>query len=110
MIDVDRQPAATAQPPDRQLNISVFARRSMLSMKALRLYDRLGLLKPDSVDPDNGYRFYRESQLETARLIGLLRRLDMPLATVAAIISVAPADRHAVLATYWAETEQRHGQ
>ncbi len=95
---------------DRQLSISVFSRRSMLSMKALRLYDRLGLLKPDSVDPGNGYRFYRESQLEPARLIGLLRRLDMPLATVAAVIGSAPDDRPAVLAVYWAETEQRHGR
>jgi len=105
-----RQPTASVPPLDRPLSISVFARRSLLSMKALRLYDRLGLLRPDSVDPDTGYRFYRESQLEPARLIGLLRRLDMPLATVAAVIGVAPADRTAVLATYWAETEQRHGR
>ena len=89
---------------DRQLSISVFSRRSMLSMKALRLYDRLGLLKPDSVDSGNGYRFYRESQLEPARLIGLLRRLDTPLATVAAVIGSAPDDRPAVIAAYWAET------
>ena len=111
MIDPDRHRAPTASPPtDRQLSISVFARRSLLSMKALRLYDRLGLLRPDSVDPDNGYRVYRESQLEPARLIGLLRRLDMPLATVAAVIGAVPADRPAVLATYWAESEQRHGR
>ena len=110
MIDSDRQPVTTAPPTDRPLSISVFARRSLLSMKALRLYDRLGLLRPDSVDPDNGYRVYRESQLEPARLIGLLRRLDMPLATVAAVIAAVPAERPAVLAAYWWEIEQRHGQ
>ena len=46
---------------DPLLSIGVFARRSRLSMKALRLYDRLGLLKPADVDPENGYRRYRES-------------------------------------------------
>src|SRR5213083_1161504 len=53
---------------DRLLSIGEFARRSRLSMKALRLYDRLGLLAPDHVDPATGYRRYREHQLGTARL------------------------------------------
>ena len=70
-------------PADRLLSIGAFARRSRLSLKALRLYDRLGLLKPADVDPENSYRRYRESQLATARLIVMLRRLDMPLAQVA---------------------------
>jgi DNA-binding transcriptional MerR regulator len=65
---------------DRLLSIGVFARRSRLSMRALRLYDRQGLLKPDRIDSHNGYRRYRESQLFIARLISLLRQLDMPLA------------------------------
>jgi DNA-binding transcriptional MerR regulator len=30
------------------------------------------------VDPGSGYRRYAEDQVETARLVGLLRRLDMP--------------------------------
>ena len=68
---------------DPLLSIGVFARRSRLSMKALRLYDRRGLLTPADVDPDTGYRRYRESQLVTARLIVMLRRLNMPLAQVA---------------------------
>jgi DNA-binding transcriptional MerR regulator len=37
-------------PSDRLLSIGVFARRSRLSMKALRLYDRRGLLTPADVD------------------------------------------------------------
>ena len=65
------------------LTIGVFARRSRLSLKALRLYERLGLLSPAMIDPDNGYRRYREDQLFTARLIVDLRRLDMPLSEVA---------------------------
>lgn len=85
------QPSASQQPPveptraDGMLSIGVFARRSRLSMKALRLYERLGLLQPARVDRGNGCRHYRESQLATARLIAMLRRLDMPLAQVAEV-------------------------
>ena len=92
---------------DPLLSIGVFARRSRLSMKALRLYDRLGLLAPAHVDPDSGYRRYRESQLATARLVVMLRRLDMPLAQVAEVVA-APAARGAELVeAYWASVERR---
>lgn len=74
------------------LSIGAFARKTRLSMKALRLYARLGLLPPVHVDQDNGYRWYRQSQLATARLIGLLRRLDMPLNEVADVILAAGPD------------------
>jgi DNA-binding transcriptional MerR regulator len=96
-----------AEPASVLLGIGVFARRSRLSMKALRLYDRLGLLPPADVDPRSGYRRYRESQVETARLIALLRRLDMPLAQVAEVIA-APRGRGAELvADHWAAVERR---
>jgi DNA-binding transcriptional MerR regulator len=92
---------------DPLLSIGVFARRSRLSMKALRLYDHVGLLKPAQVDLGTGYRRYRESQLATARLVVMLRRLDMPLVQVAEIVS-APGPLGAErLASYWEEFERR---
>ena len=42
-------PVATVKDP--HLTIGEFARRSLLSPKALRLYDRQGLLVPAEVDP-----------------------------------------------------------
>lgn len=75
------------QPADRELSIGAFARKSRLSMRALRLYEQLGVLKPVRVDPHNGYRWYAEGQLAVARLIGMLRTLEMPLAQVAEVIS-----------------------
>ena len=92
---------------DAFLTIGVFARRSRLSMKALRLYDQLELLIPADVDPENGYRRYRESQLATARLIVMLRRLDMPLTQVADIISAPGPEAAERLAAYWTAFEQR---
>lgn len=92
---------------DQLLTIGVFARRSRLSPKALRLYDRRGVLTPARVDEANGYRRYAESQLETARLVAWLRRPDMPLAEVASVVA-APEDRRAELvAQYWATVERR---
>lgn len=66
----------TATGDDELMTIGAFARQTRLSLKALRLYDELRLLPPASVDDSNGYRYYHAQQVERARLIGLLRRLD----------------------------------
>ena len=89
------------------LTTGEFARRSRLSVKALRLYDRTGLLRPAEVQPGNGYRRYAERQLYAARLIVLLRRLDMPLSQVAEIVNATGPAAAATLAQYWVEVERR---
>ena len=57
----------------RWVSIGEFSRLSRLSPKALRLYDKLGLLVPDHVDAATGYRWYPDTQLDQARLVALLR-------------------------------------
>lgn len=96
------------------LTIGAFAARSRLSAKALRRYDRLGLLAPAYVDGATGYRYYRAGQVERARLVALLRRLDMPLARVAEVVEAADTGGTAtgdaaagLLAAYWSEVERR---
>ncbi|MGC3002203.1 MerR family transcriptional regulator [Streptomyces sp. G35A] len=93
------------------LGIGAFAARARLSAKALRLYDRLGLLVPARVDEVTGYRYYRAGQVERARLVALLRQLDMPLARIAGIVEATDADDGAGaagrLAAYWADVEAR---
>src|ERR1700744_3472671 len=69
-------------------SIGEFARRSRLSPKALRLYDRLGLLPPARADPESGYRWYAMSQLAAARLIAGLRELGLPLAEIGPILAL----------------------
>ncbi len=92
---------------DELLTIGAFAARARLSAKALRLYDRLGLLAPAHVDEATGYRYYRAGQAERARLVALLRRLDMPLARIAEVVG-ADGDRAAgLLDVYWADVEAR---
>src|SRR5215831_15721980 len=74
LADRDNVRWVSSAEPGRLLGIGAFARRSRLSVKALRLYDRQGLLTPAAVDPRTGYRRYLESQLLSARLIVLMRR------------------------------------
>lgn len=87
------------------LSIGAFAQRSRLSHKALRLYDELGLLPPAWIDPETGYRFYRTDQIDRARLIGLLRRLDMPLARIGGVLELAGPDASREVARFWGEVE-----
>jgi DNA-binding transcriptional MerR regulator len=61
------------------LTVGLMARRSGLTIKALRYYDRTGLLRPAAVDAATGYRLYRGDQVAEARLVRLLRSLDLPL-------------------------------
>lgn len=89
----------------RTMSISAFARRSLLSPKALRIYDESGLLRPNQVDPDTGYRYYEESQLQKARTISLLRRLDIPLVTIAKILNAAPDESSRKLDEWWNHTQ-----
>ncbi|MFI1723054.1 MerR family transcriptional regulator [Streptomyces sp. NPDC020489] len=92
---------------DDLLTIGAFAARSRLSAKALRLYDRLGLLSPAHVDEASGYRYYRAEQAERARLVALLRQLDMPLARIAEVVEAGGVEGAERLAAYWADVEAR---
>jgi DNA-binding transcriptional MerR regulator len=89
------------------MTIGAFARSSRLSVKALRLYESHGILRPESVDELNGYRRYRQSQLLDARLVRMLRRLDMPLADVARVLAEPRAVRASQVERYWAAQLER---
>ena len=87
------------------MTIGTFAERTRLSPKALRLYDRLGLLLPVRTDPDSGYRFYHEDQVAGARLIAQLRRLGMPLPVIADIAGKPPEEAAQAVGSYWSGIE-----
>jgi DNA-binding transcriptional MerR regulator len=87
------------------MTIGAFAERTRLSAKALRLYDRLGLVRPARTDPVSGYRFYREDQVDGARLVALLRRLGMPLPVIADVVGKPPGEAAEAIGRYWAEIE-----
>jgi DNA-binding transcriptional MerR regulator len=93
---------------DDLLSIGRFARLSGLSVGALRHYDETGLLAPAEVDRFTGYRRYRRDQLETARAIGRLRDLEVPLETIRAVLATDdPAERQRLLGEQRARVEAR---
>jgi DNA-binding transcriptional MerR regulator len=48
-----------------------------ITMKALRFYDRIGLLKPTYTDPDSKYRYYHLSQFVYLDIIKAARTMDI---------------------------------
>lgn len=95
---------------DERMSSGAFAARTRLSRKALRLYDELDLLRPAEVDPRTGYRSYAPEQVRRARLIGLLRRLDLPLGEIAALLELDPAAAAKALDGHWRTAEERHAE
>ena len=68
------------------ISIGDFARLGRVSVRMLRHYDTLGLLRPEYVDPNSGYRFYRPAQLRRLNRIVALKDLGLRLDQVRAII------------------------
>jgi DNA-binding transcriptional MerR regulator len=82
----------------RLLPIGRFAVSVRLSVKALRHYDELGLLEPAFVDAATGYRYYAPAQAREALLIGMLRELELPLATIRRALRASPEELRRLLA------------
>lgn len=91
-----------------RLTIGEFSRLTWLSPKALRLYERRGLLRPDLVDQYTGYRYYRSSQAPRARTIALLRRVGMPLEEIGAVLDAAGPQRRARIEAYRDASTRAH--
>jgi DNA-binding transcriptional MerR regulator len=61
------------------LTIGAFSRMSHVSIKALRFYDEIGLLKPTRVDGESGYRYYAANLLPRLHRILFLKELGFSL-------------------------------
>ena len=64
------------------LKIGLFSKLSRVSIRMLRYYDEMSLLRPAYIDPDSDYRYYREDQLQTVGWITALRDMGFSLADV----------------------------
>lgn len=69
------------------LTIGEFSRLGRVSPRMLRHYDALGLLCPEQVG-ENGYRYYRQEQLETLLRIRRLQAYGFPLARIGALLAL----------------------
>lgn len=66
--------------------IGTVARLAQVSVRTLRHYDDLGLLKPAHVDPLSGYRHYTPDQVLRLHRILVLRDLGVPLSEIGQLI------------------------
>jgi MerR family transcriptional regulator, thiopeptide resistance regulator len=69
-----------------QVSIGHFSAQTGLSVRALRLYDQVGLLKPALVTTHNHYRYYQPEQIKIAQQIKLYRQYDLPLEDIKTIL------------------------
>jgi DNA-binding transcriptional MerR regulator len=67
-------------------SIGDFARHGRVSVRMLRHYDAIGLLRPARVDPFTGYRGYEAGQLSRLNRVVALKDLGFTLEQVASII------------------------
>ena len=67
-----------------EYRIQAFAALAGVTVKALHVYDRLGLLRPTR--NGSGYRIYRERDLETLEQIVALKFLGIPLKQIAVVL------------------------
>lgn len=70
----------------QHISIGYFSSQTGLSVRALRLYDEVGLLKPAFVVEHNKYRYYQSEQIELAKQIKTYRENDLPLEQIKHIL------------------------
>ena len=70
--------------------IGDFSKLSLVSVKALRYYDELGLLRPARVDEFTSYRYYSASQLTRLNRILALKDMGLSLEQIALLLDTEP--------------------
>lgn len=68
------------------LKIGEFSRLSQVTIRTLRHYDNLGLLKPDYIDQTTSYRFYTVEQLPRIHRIIALKELGLSLEQIGSML------------------------
>jgi DNA-binding transcriptional MerR regulator len=87
--------------------IGDFSRLTQVTVKALRHYDDLGLLKPAHVDPVTGYRSYAGAQVPRLNRILALKDLGLSLEQIGEFLDsdLSPTQLRALLLVKQAETQ-----
>jgi len=76
--------------------IGQFAQFAKVSVRTLRHYDDVGLLRPASVDPATGYRSYAAAQLRPLNRILVLKDLGFSLAEITRIVETGVSNEELV--------------
>ncbi len=66
--------------------IGEFSKIAQVSGRMLRYYDEIGLLIPESIDPETSYRYYSARQLSQLNRILVLKELGLSLGQIAQLL------------------------
>ena len=88
-------------------SIGEFARLGTVSVRTLRHYDEIGLLRPAKVDAQSGYRYYSASQLGQLNRIVALKELGLSLTQAKQLLAgISPEELRGMLMLRRAQLEQ----
>ena len=73
---------------DGLYRIGEVSRITGISRDTLHFYDKIGLLTPEYVGPENRYRYYSRKNLWELDIITICRSLDLPLERIREILSL----------------------
>ena len=77
------------------LSIGQMSKTCGVSVKTLRHYDKIGLLRPEQTDVFTGYRYYDESQIGIMLLIARYKRYGLSLSQIQELLGIE--DQHILM-------------
>ena len=80
-----------------KMQVKQFSSLTGVSVRTLHYYDEIGLLKPETVDEHNGYRYYGEESLKRLSEILFYRELDFSLKSISELLLLPNYDRQKAL-------------
>jgi effector-binding domain-containing protein len=89
------------------LKIGDFSKLARVTIKSLRYYDELGLLKPVKVDQFNGYRYYEASQLTHLYRIIALKDMGLSLEEISRLLQENVSIAHILDLLHIKQNEQK---
>ena len=73
--------------PSNLLAIGQIAKLCGISTKTLRHYDKIGIFKPEYLDPETGYRYYKKEQLFWLVMIKRLKYRSFSLEEISSFMN-----------------------
>ncbi|MBE9914112.1 MerR family transcriptional regulator [Paenibacillus donghaensis] len=80
-------------------SIGQLSKKTNISIRALRYYDEIGLLKPAKIS-ESGYRYYSNEEINTLRHITALKELGFTLAAIKDLLSAEEHPKEQRLRVY----------
>lgn len=105
MVPMQRRTRAADPPVTDSIRASEAARTLGVSIKALRVYERAGLIRTRR--SPGGWRLYGPRALDDARRVIALRTIGVGLADIAALRDADPSERRRLLRAHQAKLESR---